>query len=68
MRDGNLHDRQDLPILLTGRGRGAVTPRRMVQHSNKTPLANLYLSLLAAFGIEAPRFSDSTSKLLELKV
>ncbi len=68
LRDGNLHDRQDLPILLAGRGRGAVTPGRMVKHPDETPLANLHLSLLSAFGIEAPRFSDSTGKLARLKV
>jgi len=68
LRDGNLHDRHDLPILLAGSGGGAATTGRVVKHPNETPMANLFLSMLDAFGVGEKRFSDSTDKLARLKV
>lgn len=68
LRDGNLHDRQDLPIILAGSGGGSVTPGRSLKYGAETPLANLYLSLLDAFGVEEKRFSDSTGRLPHLKL
>lgn len=68
LRDGNLHDRGDLPILLAGKGGGAVTPGRVVRCPDETPLANLFLNVLDAFGLDEPRFSDSTGRLPKLKV
>ncbi len=68
LRDGNLHDRGDLPILLAGSGGGTVSPGRVVRCSDETPLANLYLSMLDAFGLEEQRISDSTGRLTALQV
>jgi hypothetical protein len=67
LRDGNLHDRGDLPILLAGAGGGAITPGRAIQYTTETPLANLYLNMLDAFGIQEQRFSDSTGRLADLR-
>lgn len=61
--DGNRHDHHDLPILLAGRGGGRVTPGRHVRYANETPLANLYLWMLDAFGAEATAFGDATGRL-----
>lgn len=68
LRDGNLHDRGDLPILLAGSGGGTVSPGRVIRYPNETPLANLFLNLLDAFGLDETRFSDSTERLRGLTV
>jgi hypothetical protein len=67
LRDGNLHDRGDLPIILAGSGGGAITPGRSVKYAQETPLANLYLTMLDAFGVQEQRFSDSSGPLAGLK-
>ena len=61
--DGNRHNHDTLPILLAGRGGGAVRPGRHVVHPKETPLANLFVTMLRAAGVEAPSFGDSTGAL-----
>jgi hypothetical protein len=63
LRDGNLHDRGDLPMLLAGSGGGTVTTGRSIAFQSETPVANLYLNMLSAFGLPEKRFSDSTHAL-----
>jgi Protein of unknown function (DUF1552) len=65
--DGNRHNHEDLPILLAGRGNGAVTPGRHIRFPRNTPLTNLYLNMFDAMGVKADRFSDSTGRLEGLK-
>jgi hypothetical protein len=60
--DGDRHNHDDLPVLLAGRGGGAVTPGRHVVH-DETPIANLYLSMLEAAGAPQASFADSTGPL-----
>jgi hypothetical protein len=52
-----------LPILLAGRGGGAVAPGRHVRYPGGTPLNNLYLSLLDGVGVRLGSFGDSTGRL-----
>jgi hypothetical protein len=63
MGDGNAHAPYQLPVMLSGKGLGGthhVLP-------SGTPIANLYLSLLHAFGVEATSYGmDSTGSLLDL--
>jgi hypothetical protein len=61
--DGNRHNHDDLPVLLCGGGGGAITGGRHVAFARETPMANLYLALLDAFGVRAERFADSTARL-----
>lgn len=61
--DGNRHNHDRLPILLAGRGGGAVRPGRHVAFPKETPLANLYVTMLRAAGVETPSFGDSTGAL-----
>ena len=63
LRDGQEHERHDLPILLGGRGGGRIASGRHLSFTPDTPLANLYVSLLDAFGTPLPRFADSTGPL-----
>ncbi|HZI15531.1 MAG TPA: DUF1552 domain-containing protein [Myxococcus sp.] len=48
--DGNMHGHRNLPILLAGRGGGALSPGRHLRYS-QDPLANLYISLMRAMGV-----------------
>lgn len=64
--DGYEHSKSNLPILLAGRGGGALQPGRHVRFASETPLANLWLSLLDRFGARPERFGDSTGRLNNL--
>jgi hypothetical protein len=61
--DGNQHLHENLPIILAGRGGGTVTSGRHLKVEDKTPMTNLYLSLLDRMGAPAERVGDSTGKL-----
>jgi len=61
--DGNRHNHDDLPILLIGGAKAGVTPGRHVRYRRDTPLANLYLALLARAGVHAGSFGDSDGPL-----
>ncbi len=63
IRDGNRHDPHNLPILLAGRGGGRLAAGQHLAYSPDTPLANLYVSMLEAFGTPVDRFADSTGRL-----
>lgn len=63
LRDGNAHDPHNLPILLGGRGGGRIASGEHRSYGKDTPLANLYVSMLAAMGVPAERFADSTGPL-----
>jgi hypothetical protein len=63
LKDGNAHAVENLPILLAGRGKGALRPGRRVRAPERTPICNLYLSLLHRMGIEEKSFGDSTGLL-----
>lgn len=63
LKCGNRHDPENLPLLLAGRGKGTVRTGRRLRAKPKTPLCNLYMSLLERQGITPPSFGDSTGKL-----
>jgi Protein of unknown function (DUF1552) len=61
--DGDAHSHENLPILLAGRGHGAVVTGRHVRYPAETPLTNLHLSLLERLGVPLDAFGDSTGRL-----
>lgn len=63
LKDGNRHSEHDLPLILAGRGGGALRPGRRVRAPKDTPLCNLHLALLRKMGIAADKFGDSTGAL-----
>ncbi len=64
LRDGNRHDPSNLPLILAGRGKGALRPGRRVRAEPDTPLCNLYLAMLRHMGVEEEAaFGDSTAPL-----
>src|SRR3954471_1639531 len=61
--DGNRHTHANLPIILAGRGGGALSAGRYVQYQPAN-LTNLYLSLIDRMGVKGvERFGDSTGRL-----
>lgn len=62
-RDGNKHDPHNLPLVLGGRGGGRIAAGQHLSYAPDTPLANLYVSMLDAFGTPVERFADSTGPL-----
>lgn len=63
LSDGNKHDPHRLPIVLGGGGGGRIDSGQHLEYSVDDPLANLYVSMLDAFGTPVERFGDSTGPL-----
>ena len=63
LSDGNSHDPHKLPLVLGGRGGGRIDSGQHLVFGEDTPAANLYFSMLDAFGAPVERFADSTGAL-----
>lgn len=63
LKDGNRHDVENLPLILAGRGKGALKPGRRLRAPAKTPLCNLHLAMLHRMGVMEKSFGDSTGPL-----
>ena len=63
LKDGNRHDNENLPLILAGRAKGKLRPGRRIRFAEKTPLCNLYLTMLRHMGVEQESFGDSTGLL-----
>ena len=61
--DGNRHNHDDLPVVVFGKGGGALKTGQHQVHPDNTPLTNLYRSMLAIAGAGVDEFSDSTGLL-----
>ena len=63
LSDGNSHNPHQLPLVLAGRGGGRIDTGQHLVYGEDSPLANLYVSMLDAFGTPVERFADSTGPL-----
>jgi hypothetical protein len=64
IEDGDAHRHLNLPILLAGRAGGAVQPGRHLRWSSEQKLADLFLTILSAYGIQRSSFGlDGTAPL-----
>jgi len=63
LSDGDRHDPHRLPLVLAGRGGGRIDSGQHLVFGEDSPLANLYVSMLDAFGAPVERFADSTGPL-----
>ena len=63
LSDGDSHNPHKLPLVLGGRGGGRIDAGQHLMYTEDTPLANLYVSMLDAFGAPVERFADSTGPL-----
>jgi hypothetical protein len=64
--DPNRHAHEELPVILAGRGGGAIKSGRYVRYAENTPLNNLWMSMLDRFGTPSERIGDSTGLLGQL--
>jgi hypothetical protein len=65
--DGNRHNHDQLPIILAGGGNGTIKTGRHVKLPRKTPMGNLYLSMLDRMGAPVDSIGDSTGRLTGLE-
>jgi hypothetical protein len=63
LSDGDRHDPHKLPLVLAGRGGRRIATGQHLIYPEDTQLANLYVSMLDAFGTPVERFADSTGPL-----
>jgi hypothetical protein len=63
LSDGDAHSPHKLPIVVGGGGGGRIDTGQHRMYTEDTPLSNLYVSLLDAFGTPVERFADSTGPL-----
>lgn len=63
LRDGDKHSPHNLPLVLGGRGGGRLAAGQHLVYAEDSPLSNLYVSMLDAFGTPVERFADSTGLL-----
>jgi hypothetical protein len=67
MSNSSRHTNWPLPTLLVGKGNGKLKQGgRHIAPRERTPLANVHLTLLNKVGIEQKTFADSTGKISEL--
>ncbi len=66
LHDGDRHWPHNLPMVLGGGGGGRVIGGQHLEYTEDSPLANLYVSMLDAFGTPVERFADSTGPLAGL--
>jgi hypothetical protein len=63
MGDGNLHRHFDLPCLLVGKLGGKLRTGRHLVYPDRTPMANLLVTILHWAGVHIDKLGDSTGPL-----
>ncbi len=58
--DGNRHDPNNVPVILAGKAGNKIKSGRHIKTGKKTPLCNLYVSMLDRMGTPVESFGDST--------
>jgi hypothetical protein len=66
LADGNTHQHDHLPVLLMGGACGTLRGGRFIRAADRTPVTNLYVSMLGRMGVEVEKLGDSTGQLAEL--
>ena len=61
--DGDAHNHDNLPILLLGKGGGAVKSGRHLRFPKDTPLCDLFVAMLNRFDVPVSSFGDSQGRL-----
>lgn len=62
--DGNSHSHSNLPVVVVGRGGGTLTPGHIVRQDE--PMANLFIAMLGAAGVQVTTFGDDGTAPLSL--
>jgi hypothetical protein len=66
MGNPNVHDHQNLPVIVAGGAAGGMKGGRHIRFDKPTPLANLHLTLLDKVGVRLDKFADSNGKVDQL--
>jgi hypothetical protein len=66
MGNSNAHDNYPLPEILLGGANGAHKGGKNLTLPERTPLANLHLTILDKLGIEQEKFGISTGRISEV--
>jgi hypothetical protein len=66
MSNSNLHNQYPLPIALVGRACGQVKGSRHINFAERTPLANVLLTMLQRTGVKVDKVGDSTGAIAEI--
>lgn len=66
MSNSNAHNQYPLPTTVIGRGGGALRGGQHIHFAERTPLANVHLTLLQRAGIAIDRVGDSTGAIAEM--
>ena len=65
--DGDMHNHENLPILLAGGAACDIRSGRHLRHAAETPMTNLFLSMLDRVGVTATALGDSTGRINSLE-
>lgn len=66
MSNSNLHNQYPLPTVLVGGGCGRIRGNQHIRYEQRTPLANVLLTVAQRAGVNVERFGDSTGAIAEL--
>jgi hypothetical protein len=66
MSNSNAHNQYPLPAAVLGHGAGTVRGGQHISFKDRTPLANLHLTLLQRAGIDIASVGDSTGAIAEV--
>jgi hypothetical protein len=66
MSNSNQHNQFPLPTLVLGGGAGSIKGHQHLVYPDRTPLANLLLTLLLRAGVPVEKIGDSTGELAEV--
>jgi len=66
MRGSNLHNHYPLPTALVGGGMGKLKGNQHLRYAERTPIANLHLTLLDRIGVPMEKLGDSSMKFAEV--
>ncbi|MBK6674029.1 MAG: DUF1552 domain-containing protein [Proteobacteria bacterium] len=66
MSDSNLHNHYPLPTAVVGGGMGKLKGNQHLRYGEKTPIANLHLTLLDRMGVPMEKLGDSSMKFAEV--
>ncbi len=64
--DSNVHMHDDLPIVMVGGGGGTLKGGRHLRYPARTPLTNLFVSVLDRMGVPVESIGDSNGRVEEL--
>jgi hypothetical protein len=66
MSNSNAHDHFPLPAAIVGRGGGRIKGGQHLAYPDRTPIANLMLTLLDRIGVNQESIGDSTGRFAEV--